>query len=172
MQQATQRDGQLLIRFRDNVSEQEKTTLVESKGGRRARTLRGESHVEVIELQPSQDPITVATELKFHPEVEVAEPNFLITVAQVTPSDARFGEQWALSNTGQTDRQPGADINARAAWATTTGSPTTIIAVIDSGIDFTHPELRDNQWINVRRAATSWTMTATAWLMTCTAGIG
>ena len=64
------------------------------------------------------------------------------------PDDLRFNEQWALSNTGQAGGQFGSDIGVTTAWQTTTGSHTTVIAVIDSGIDFTHPDLANNKWMN------------------------
>jgi subtilisin family serine protease len=87
------------------------------------------------------------------PQVEFAEPNFLISKSDLTPNDAQFNEQWALRNTGQNGGQYGADINASGAWQTTTGSPATVIAVIDSGIDFTHPDLANNQWTNLNGSA-------------------
>lgn len=83
-----------------------------------------------------------------NPAVELAEPNFLIFHDTIVPDDTRFNEQWALRNTGATGGQPGADINAVAAWQTTSGSVDTVIAVIDSGVDFTHPDLTNNQWTN------------------------
>ncbi|MGH9958154.1 MAG: S8 family peptidase, partial [Pyrinomonadaceae bacterium] len=64
------------------------------------------------------------------------------------PNDERFGEQWALSNTGQNGGQFGSDIGVTNAWQTTTGAQSTVIAVIDSGIDFTHPDLANNKWTN------------------------
>ncbi|HWN08814.1 MAG TPA: S8 family serine peptidase [Pyrinomonadaceae bacterium] len=82
------------------------------------------------------------------PSVEFAEPNFLITKDDVHPSDPKFNEQWALRNAGQSGGQFGSDINAATAWQTTTGLSTTVIAVIDSGIDFQHPDLVNNRWIN------------------------
>ncbi len=146
--QAARRDGEVIVRFRDNVSEETKNNLVESKGGRRKGKLRGQSRVEKVELTPGDDPPLLAAQLQLHPEVDIAEPNFLITRAQATPNDARYSEQWALTNTGQNGGQPGADIRAGEAWHTVTGSPATIIAVVDSGVDFTHPDLQGNLWVN------------------------
>lgn len=58
------------------------------------------------------------------------------------------GDQWSLSNTGQGGGQFGSDIRITSAWERTTGSEATVIAVIDSGIDFTHPDLAGNKWTN------------------------
>jgi subtilisin family serine protease len=80
--------------------------------------------------------------------VEFAEPNFLIAKDQAVTTDPRFGEQWALRNTGQGGGQFGSDINVTTAWQTTSGLESTTIAVIDSGIDLTHPDLTNNRWEN------------------------
>ncbi len=77
----------------------------------------------------------------------------IVDEASVTPNDSYFGEQWGLDNTGQTNPYsgggaPGADIDAPEAWDIETGSPDVIIAVIDCGIDYAHPDLADNIWIN------------------------
>ena len=101
-------------------------------------------------MQQGQDPATAAEQLRREPGVELVEPNFLNTHAQVVPNDARFGEQWAHRNTGQAGGVPGSDIGVANAWGTATGSPSAVVAVIDSGIDFTHPDLRGNQWANAR----------------------
>jgi RHS repeat-associated protein len=142
------RDGELLIRFRNGVSEHSKDVLVASKGAKRSRKLKGRSGVEKLDIPNGVDLDALAAELRKNPAVEFAEPNFLVSRDDTTPNDARFAEQWALHNTGQTGGQAGADINASPAWDVTTGAQTTIIAVIDSGIDFTHPDLQNNQWTN------------------------
>jgi subtilisin family serine protease len=89
-----------------------------------------------------------AAELRLNPMVELAEPNYLVERDEIVPNDPQFNEQWALRNTGQNGGQATADISAALAWETTTGSPSTVIAVIDSGIDFTHSDLQNNQWTN------------------------
>jgi len=79
--------------------------------------------------------------------VVYAEPNYQIQV-NATPDDARFDELWGLNNTGQTGGTLDADIDATEAWDIHTGSGNTIVAVIDTGVDYTHPDLADNMWTN------------------------
>jgi YD repeat-containing protein len=143
-----QRTGELLVRFSKRATETERHRLVESRGAQSRRTLRGTSDVEIISFPADRDIDGLIAELRFQPEVEVAEPNYIISADQqpTTPNDPRFAEQWALKNTeGNTG-----DIQASSAWEQTTGSPETIIAVIDSGIDFSHADLQRNRWTNAQ----------------------
>jgi len=92
-------------------------------------------------------------QLKNHGNVKYAEPNFMFQ-AHATPNDPLYGQQWALKNTGQpseTDGEPngfpGADIDAEGAWALRNwGSNRVRVAVIDTGVDYNHPDLWPNMW--------------------------
>ena len=149
------RAGELLIRFRGDISERESEAILEAKGARRQRALnrqgklRGESGIERLTIAEGQDVEAVASELRSSPSVEFVEPNYIITADQFLPNDPRFSEQWALSNAGSESAKAGADIQAAGAWQQTTGAGRTVVAVIDSGIDFTHKDLRKNRWQNV-----------------------
>src|SRR5262245_22834548 len=85
--------------------------------------------------------------LRHNPNVEYAEPDYEIK-ADLTPNDARFSELYAMRNTGQTGGTPGADIKATSAWDIYTGDPNLLVGVIDTGIDYNHPDLVDNAWTN------------------------
>ncbi|MFM9904926.1 MAG: S8 family serine peptidase [Pyrinomonadaceae bacterium] len=63
------------------------------------------------------------------------------------PNDPQFGDQWALNNLGQDGGKERADIDALKAWLKTKGSEDVVVAVLDSGVDFTHVDLRENMWI-------------------------
>ena len=150
---ARYRDGELLVRFRNGVSEKDKETIAATHGGRRKKQLNGDSGFEKLELGPGRDAKTAGLQLMLNPQVQFAEPNFLIAKEDVTPNDPKFKQQWALENSGQDGGQFGSDIKAATAWETTTGAPSTVIAVVDSGIDFTHPDLTNNLWTNPRPSA-------------------
>ena len=82
-----------------------------------------------------------------NPNVLYAEPDYSVHLLE-TPNDPQFASQWALNNTGQTGGLAGADIHAPAAWDVTPGSGGTIVALIDTGVDYTHPDLAANIWTN------------------------
>jgi subtilisin family serine protease len=71
-----------------------------------------------------------------------------VSASSVSPNDPSFGSQWDLNNIGQSGGTAGADIHATQAWTLTTGSATTVVAVIDTGVDYNHPDLYQNIWIN------------------------
>ena len=78
-----------------------------------------------------------------------AEPNYYVHLdGAVIPNDPSFPSQWALNNTGQSGGTPDADIDAPEAWGITAGNSSVVVAVIDTGVDYTHPDLAANIWTN------------------------
>ena len=75
------------------------------------------------------------------------EPDYRLSIDS-TPNDPRYPEQWGLHNTGQNGGMPDADIDAPEAWDITTGSSEIVVAVTDTGIDYNHPDLKANIWVN------------------------
>ena len=78
---------------------------------------------------------------KQNPDVEYAEPNYIIKATN-TPNDPNFSVLWGLDNTNDTD------IDAPEAWDIHTGDGNVIIAIIDTGIDYSHADLSANIWSN------------------------
>src|SRR5262249_30504972 len=83
--------------------------------------------------------------LENHPDVLYAEPNYLISSDNTAPNDPLFGALWGLLNVGQ-NGTPGADIGAPLAWDVSTGSRANVVAVVDTGVDYTHSDLAANIW--------------------------
>jgi subtilisin family serine protease/subtilisin-like proprotein convertase family protein len=79
--------------------------------------------------------------------VYCAEPDYWLSSAAV-PNDPQFGNQWALRNTGQNGGTPGADVHATPAWNVTKGNTRVVVALMDTGIDYDHPDLYLNVWLN------------------------
>ncbi|MEP6789052.1 MAG: S8 family serine peptidase, partial [Acidobacteriota bacterium] len=95
------------------------------------------SYAEVNNQIKLEDPIQKFT----------ANDGVLRDTSEERPNDPQFGDQWALNNLGQDGGKKRADIDALEAWATTKGSSDVVVAVLDSGVDYTHVDLRENMWI-------------------------
>jgi hypothetical protein len=92
---------------------------------------------------------TAKQKMKTDASVKYVEPNYMVQASQQKiPNDPRFGELWGMNNTGQLNGTADADIDAPEAWAASTGSSNVIVAVIDTGVDYTHPDLLANMWTN------------------------
>ncbi|HEX8776345.1 MAG TPA: S8 family serine peptidase [Pyrinomonadaceae bacterium] len=150
------RRAEVLVRFRPG------TALDRIKNTARRLHDRFEDRIEavdglaVIEGEDGETAEDIAAEYRSLPElVEYAEPNYEINLDHEMlgnaihqhPDDPMFGEQWSLENTGQSGGLAQADISALRAWAKTTGSDEVVVAVIDSGVDYTHQDLMNNIWV-------------------------
>ena len=96
-----------------------------------------------------------------NPQIKSVSPNYIITIPttkndELTPSekeplfpnDPDFPKLWGLHNTGQSGGKTDSDIDGPEAWGHQTGSKDVVVGVIDSGIDYNHPDLKNNIWKN------------------------
>ncbi len=79
--------------------------------------------------------------------VEYIEPNYIYSI-NATPNDSRYAELWGMHNTGQTGGTANVDIDAPEAWDITTGSASVVVGIVDTGINYNHPDLAANMWRN------------------------
>ncbi len=100
-----------------------------------------------LALPEGADPLLVVAALRAQAGVDFAEPNTLGEYT-ATPNDTSYSSQWNLKNTGQSGGTPGADVDAEAAWDIQDGEASVIIAVLDSGTQWTHTDLASSIWSN------------------------
>ncbi len=100
-----------------------------------------------VDLAPGLDVAAGVSAFASLPGVAFAEPDYALGVTAV-PNDPSFGSQYAMNNTGQGGGRVDADIDAAEAWNVARGTGNKIVAVIDSGVDYTHPDLAANMWRN------------------------
>ena len=139
------------------VEERRVEPMIAAAGQGRMRQIiseRGLDRIFVLNLGDGLDMDAALAELRARRDVEYAEPNYRIVPASVIPDDPRFFDQWALKNFGfmidGNTATPDADTHVTAAWDITKGSASVIVAVTDTGVDITHPDLADNIYTNPR----------------------
>ena len=137
--------GEILVKFKTTPPA---SALAAVRGQRLKRFAR--SNVEHWRLGQGVDVEQAMRILRgpaFAGMIEYVEPNYIVH-ADVFPDDPLRSDLWGMHNVGQTGGTPDADIDALEAWQKVTGSPTIVVGVIDTGIDYTHPDLAANIWIN------------------------
>ncbi|MDN5942644.1 MAG: S8 family serine peptidase [Nitrospira sp.] len=136
--------GEVIVKYRDSAS---KATIAAAGGQMIKSFAGGEERVQHVKLTKGETVEDALERYRHSPAVEYAEPNYIHQLADV-PNDTKFSLLWGLHNTGQTGGAADVDIDAPEAWNITTGRSNVIIAVIDSGIAYDHPDLAANMWTN------------------------
>jgi thermitase len=149
-------NAEVLVRFRPGASREAIKALTRQFNDRIEDNIEAVDGLNVIEDEDGQSAEYVANEYRSMTNlVEYAEPNYRITLDRDElgeprhdhPDDPMFDEQWSLDNHGQNGGKTLADISAVRAWTKTTGSDKVVVAVIDSGVDYTHQDLMNNIWV-------------------------
>jgi thermitase len=154
-------EPEVLVRFREGVSPERIRVLTSRLND------RVEDEIEAVEGLYAVDDLddasaeAVAAQYGLMTEVLYAEVNAVIETPPLAsrdvvrefspeldggPNDPLLPEQWALVNRGQREGKERADISALAAWAKSQGSEEVVVAVLDSGVDYAHPDLIENMW--------------------------
>lgn len=145
IQSLAQANG-LIVRLNTSVSAQQEQNTFSTASVRINQRLPIVAGLSLANILPGQTLDEAIAILSADPTVEYVEPNYIVST-QAIPNDSRFVSQWGLNNTGQTGGRNDADIDAPEAWDSNTGG-NTVIAVIDTGVDYNHPDLLGNIWTN------------------------
>lgn len=144
---------EVLVKFKSGVSAATIAQLTEQRNDLVEDRIENVSNLNAIDDLDNAEAAATVREYQQLPEVEYAEQNYEIELDEagplvpILPHDPQFTDQWALANSGQRGGKQGADVSATLAWATTTGTEKVVVAVLDSGVDYTHEDLIQNMWM-------------------------
>jgi subtilisin family serine protease len=150
-----QRLENLKVKDKSKLTKQEKHVLRRLKRAPAGAKVPDLGRIYVIELEPGQSAPAAVAQYQTDPDVEYAELNYMVSVSSTEPNDPCYGVQWALASTGQAYPIPDGntksgtvdcDIDANEAWDIHTGSSDVVVAVVDTGVDYTHRDLQANMW--------------------------
>lgn len=139
----------VIVRFKESVTGSERGQAMRAARAQGARTLMAQARLEQLFLEKGRPVEQALNALSRLPFVEIAEPDYVV---RPVTNDSLYGLLYAINNTGQAVNgrtgTPDADMDVVEAWNFTTGDPNLVIAVIDDGVEYTHPDLDDNMWVN------------------------
>ncbi|QXO95517.1 S8 family serine peptidase [Methanospirillum purgamenti] len=165
----------LIVRYNPNSAQSRSSLMsVQSSANAMAGTQvvrdlssNGVAGMQVVQVSGTSLENAMAA-YKANPDVLYVEPDYKISLSPIEnvqktvpiqsfqasgssyPNDPGYSNLWGLQNTGQAPfyGTPGADMKAPLAWTKTTGSSGVTVAVIDTGVDYSHPDLAANIWQN------------------------
>jgi large repetitive protein len=154
----------LIVKLKPTTTASETTNLQSAIGVTKV-TKAAKLGIEFWQIPSGKVEQTISA-YKDDPRFEIVEPDYIITLEDVekpnqaqensatitpqttTPNDPYYSQLWGLNNTGQSGGTADADIDAPEAWDIQKGNPNLVIGVIDTGVDYTHPDLAGNIWTN------------------------
>jgi serine protease len=142
---------EVVVEFSDKAGRNTREYVHSQTGGTVERHL-GRYNIDLIRVPKWLTVPEMIDLLSTYSSVKSVAPNYRISKDDVevtaTPNDSSYGSLWGLHNTGQSGGTTDADIDAPEAWNITTGSSSVVVAVIDTGVDYNHPDLAANMWVN------------------------
>ena len=154
---------EVIVRFKPGVTVEQIRAIASSNNDTLFDEIEAVNGLAVIDDLDNASAPSVVAQYTAMSSVEYAEPNYEIKLDDPIqkdesheglntgdeanqPNDPLFNEQWALNNSGADGGAKRADLDALKAWETTKGSDEVVVAVLDSGVDYTHVDLMSNMW--------------------------
>lgn len=131
--------GVLLVKFREVGAIQKAGVL--PAGATLRKTFHHVGGWSVVEIPGSMGLEAALAAFRRSPEVLQVEPSYRVKLYRI-PGDPKYGGMWALEKIG-----------APKAWETSVGSTNVVVGVVDTGLDYNHPDLAANVWVNPREVA-------------------
>ncbi len=138
--------GEVLVKFRKNkINLKQVTGIKDANTFSNLRNLENKrnirnSNISIMKTTGDESVEQLIDRLKSDANVEYVEPNYVHPWSANVPDDTAFGSLWGMNNDGDTD------IDAPEAWDIFTGSSDMVVAVLDSGVGYNHPDLKANMW--------------------------
>ena len=146
--------GEIVVRFKGNAGGSERAAARRNARVELKRSMRL-SGTQLVKTQPGQDLADALAQLRRDPRVRHAIRNGVYRKSSTT-NDPQFGSLWGLHNTGTVvngdDGNDDADIDAPEAWDLFNSAPDTVVAVVDTGVQLDHPDLKTNLWTDAQGA--------------------
>ena len=129
-------DGEVIIKYKETATDSTKKALADKHSLKTIRTIK-RFRLQHMKLPAGVNVIAFIQKLKKERHIEYAEPNYKRIPLVVSPNDPNWAQQWGMAKISMPD-----------AWEINKGSPNVTVAVIDTGVDYTHPDLVANIWSN------------------------
>lgn len=136
----------VMVRLQSETDRSKLESLVQAQGLaiRKVMKMPGSYLISITDDSTNALPRLLEILNKDKELIRYVEPDYVVRSQQTIPNDPKFGSLWGLNNTTTST----ADISAPEIWDLTTGDPQLVIGGIDTGIDYTHPDLASNIWHN------------------------
>ena len=146
--------GKVIVRYRQGTTALQRTKAMSAADATGTKALWPALGLYVLNLDTNTaSPTRAIDALEAQPDVLFAEPDYIYhacdlatPASAVSVNDPSFPQQWGLKNSGQWDGTAGDDVDVTDAWGHTMGASKVVVAVIDTGVDYNNPDMKNSMW--------------------------